>query len=282
MNSNHILEQEYSKSDQVQSKFMNQANKKYLLAGVNQSVDQLNREQAETLTKILIGLKSEYDNLTREVNKKKISMDQISKQSVMLERMDNKFKSKVAEMEDQGQNYEINIEIQKKKLEEEIYAKASLNHMIEKLKHDLHVIKMDIASNENTSQNLQKVLEKEKLREANIKIELNKIYSQIDQLQRRNDLNKRENDLIIKYYKTIINQKKSFIDGADERKKNQEKIAQQAKNDTQDKQEVEKRKTLHLCKLYNRFLRKKIENELKDNEELEKTYQKIKAITVSK
>ena len=70
------------------------------------------------------------------------------------------------------------------------------------------------------------------------------------------------------------------MEGAEERKKNQKEIADKAKNETQDKQEVEKRKVLSMCKLYNKFLRKKIETQLQNNEELERTFQKIKGITV--
>lgn len=270
---------ENRKSDQISSRYMSQNHKKYLLAGVNQSIDQLNREQVDILTKLLITLKSEYDTLTREVTNKKTEMEKISKQTSMLERMDNKQKKKIAELEDKGQEYEINLLLHKKKLNEEEYAKESYLHIIEKIKNDLSVISIQINEKEKEVEVLNKQLEKERHREASIKIEFNKIFSNIEEVKKKNSQNKNENDLIIKYYNTIIQQKRSFIEGADERKINQERIAQQAKNDTQDKQEVEKRKLLHLNKLYNNYLRKKVEMSLKDNEELEKTFQKIKSIT---
>jgi len=270
---------ENKKSDQISSRYMSQNHKKYLLAGVNQSIDQLNREQVDILTKLLISLKSEYDTLTREVLNKKTEMEKISKQTSMLERMDNKQKKKIAELEDKAQEYEINMSIHKKKLEEEEYAKESYMHIVDKIRNDLSVLSIQINEKEKEVEVLSKQLEKERHREAAIKIEFNKIFSNIEEVKKRNNMNKNENDLVIKYYKTIINQKRSFIEGADERKANQERIAQQAKNDTQDKQEVEKRKVLHLNKLYNNYLRKKVEMSLKDNEELEKTFQKIKSIT---
>lgn len=279
--SSPILEENYEKQEEISSRFMNLHQKKYLLAGVNQSVDQLNRDQVDTLTKLLISLKSEYDNLVRDVNKKKSSTDEIAKQIVMLERMEQKFKSKISEMEDSCVSHEMNTEYQKKRLEEENYAKSSYIHLIDRIKEDLNIIKKDINDKENNSVSLLKRLEKEKVREATIKIELNKIHSQIQLHKSKNEMDRNEKDLIIEYYKTIISQKRSFIQEADERKLNQERIALQAKNDTQDKQEVEKRKILNLCKLYNKFLRKKIDTHLKQNADLEKTYQSIKSITVS-
>ena len=65
---------------------------------------------------------------------------------------------------------------------------------------------------------------------------------------------------------------------ADERKERQKKIEQEAKNDAQDKQEVEKRRKLQLLKLYNQFLRKRMDEQLKKYEELEEIYEKIRNI----
>ena len=65
---------------------------------------------------------------------------------------------------------------------------------------------------------------------------------------------------------------------ADERKERQKKIEQEAKNDAQDKQEVEKRRKLQLLMLYNQFLRTRMEEQLKRYGELENNYEKIRDI----
>ena len=82
----------------------------------------------------------------------------------------------------------------------------------------------------------------------------------------------------VQYYETVISQKKLFMQFADERKERQKKIEQEAKNDAQDKQEVEKRRKLQLLKLYNQFLRTRMEEQLKRYEELEDNYEKIRDI----
>ena len=65
---------------------------------------------------------------------------------------------------------------------------------------------------------------------------------------------------------------------ADERKERQKKIELEAKNDSQDKQEVEKRRKLQLLMLYNQYLRTRMEDQLKRYEELEDNYEKIRDI----
>ena len=69
-----------------------------------------------------------------------------------------------------------------------------------------------------------------------------------------------------------------FIQSADERKERQKKIAQEAKNDSNDKEEVEKRNELHLLILYNQYLREKMNEQLKQNLQIEKTLNEIRDI----
>ena len=65
---------------------------------------------------------------------------------------------------------------------------------------------------------------------------------------------------------------------ADDRKNRQKKIEQEAKNDSQDKQEVERRRKLLLLMLYNQYLKKRMESQLNKYEELEYIFQQIRDI----
>ena len=68
----------------------------------------------------------------------------------------------------------------------------------------------------------------------------------------------------------MIELKSAFLRFSDKRKEIQNQIAQRAKNDALDKQEVEKRKTLKLLMLYNQYLRILMEEELKKMKILKK------------
>ena len=62
------------------------------------------------------------------------------------------------------------------------------------------------------------------------------------------------------------------------KEKRDKKIAEEAKNNSADKQEVERRKVLCLLKLYNIYLESKMEKALRKNEQLENTYKEIREI----
>jgi hypothetical protein len=173
------------------------------------------------------------------------------------------------------------IELKKARRDQEAYSRDTFVGLIEKMKDEMHVLRKDLALKEQESEKLKKKYEKEKINENIIKEKINQVYSKISSKKAKLNYEKSENNLIIQYYNNIIDQKWSFINSADERKVKQEKIALQAKNDSQDGQEKEKRKLLFLYMLYDKYLRKKMEKELKENEVMEGTFQTIKDITVN-
>lgn len=265
----------------VTSRYMNLSKKKYYLASAEHNLEQLKEEQIKTLTALLIELKGEYDELTRETSMKKKETEQLGKQIEMLDKMDKKVKNRIGEMEENYNNTGSLIEIKKVRKEEEAYTRLTLVNLIEKMKDEMLIIQKDIHTCENETRLLNKKFEKERIVQNTINEKINQVYSKIQNKKMKNVHERNEGNLVLQYYHNIIDQKWSFIYSADERKNKQAKIAQEAKNDSQDKQEVEKRKLLFLCSLYDKYLRTKMERELKDNENLEETFQTIRDITVS-
>ena len=198
----------------------------------------------------------------------------------MLEKIDKKTKNKINEKEDYNSNMQSFIEIKKSKKEDYTFNKNTLIHQMEKMKDEIFNIKKDINFFETDTAKLNKLYDKERIRENTIKDKINQLNSKLNSIKLKNVQDKNQNNLILNYYNNVIDQKWSFIYSADERKEKQIRIAHEAKNDTQDKQEVEKRKVLSLFLLYNRYLRKKMETELIENKKLEVTFQTIKDITV--
>lgn len=270
----------FSLSNNNYYRYLTSNKKKYNLANVDQNIDQLKDQQIKELTNVLITLKSEYDNLVRDTSMKKRDTEQLGKQIIMLEKMEKKSKNRIQELEENSGNNEVYITIKKQKKEEELYTKNTLVHLVEKLKEEILIAKKEINDLEIEKGKKDKSLEMERIREHVIKEKINQIYSKIENVNKKNNFDGNENSLIMQYYNTVIEQKWSFINSSDERKEKQIKIAQEAKNDSQDKQEVEKRKILFLCTCYNKYLRRKMEKELKDNEKLEEIFTALKVLTV--
>ena len=260
------------------SRYMEDTRKQYLLASNKESLQMLLDSQKEELTRVLIELKSEYDLLTRESHIKKELIDEYNKKINMIQ-VANESNEKKQEAQKESTNHiKEGIELKKAKKGEELYQKKTLTKQVEKLNRDLFIIQKEIVKCENEAVLLEKKKERARLDENIIKEKGNQVYSKIEQQNEKNLKNKNENDLQVQYYETVIKQKYMFMQFADERKERQKKIEQEAKNDAQDKQEVEKRRKLQLLMLYNQFLRTRMDEQLKRYEDLEDNYEKIRDI----
>ena len=223
-------------------------------------------------------MKTEYDLLTRESIIKKELIEEYNKKINMIEAANNSNIKKQEEKKESTNYIKECIELKKGKKGEELYIKKTLLKQVDRLNKDLFIIQKQIVKCENEQVILEKKKERAKLDENIIKEKGNQVYSKIEQQNEKNTKNKNENDLQVQYYENVIRQKYLFMQFADERKERQKKIEQDAKNDAQDKQEVEKRRKLHLLMLYNQFLRTRMEDQLKRYEELEDVYEKIRNI----
>ena len=278
-NDKMATEAEYeARKKNASSRYMEDTRKQYLLASNNESLQALIENQEEELTRVLIELKSEYDLLTRESIIKKELIEEYNKKINMIQHANSTNERKQEEQKESTNHIKQCIELKKNKKGEELYTKKTLAKQVDKLNKDLFIIQKQIVKCENDLVILEKKKERAKLDENIIKEKGNQVYSKIEQQNQKNQRNKNENDLQVQYYETVIKQKYLFMNFADERKERQKKIEQEAKNDAQDKQEVEKRRKLQLLKLYNQFLRKRMDDQLKKYEELEDNYEKIRDI----
>ena len=252
--------------------------KRYLLASNTDSIQQLIDNQKNELTKILIAQKAELDKITRE---SKIKVEQtaiLEKKIKAIEGMDSKTQKKSKENKETIKTQKDVLGLKNDRKDEEEYNQKTLQKQIEKLNQDLLLLQKEILKVENEGKRLDKKLQRAKFNENQIRQKRNNVHSEIENINNKNKYEKSDQDLQIQYYQTIIKQKYMFIQSADERKEKQKKIAQEAKNDSNDKAEVEKRNELHLLVLYNQYLREKMNEQLKQNQQIEKTLDDIRDI----
>ena len=276
---NQLTVEDYEERNRnASSRYMEDSRRQYLLASNTESLQALTEKQQDELTRVLIELKSEYDLLTRETSTKKKLIEEYNKKINMIQHANNVNEKKQEEKKESTNHIKEGIELKKNKKNEELYQKKTLSKQVDKLNKDLFLIQKEIVKNENESVLLDKKKERAKLDENIIKEKGNQVYSKIEEQRMKNERNRNENDLQKQYYEQVITQKKTFMEFADERKESQKNIEQKAKNDAQDKQEVEKRRKLQLLMLYNQYLRTRMFEQIQKYENVENNYQQIRDI----
>ena len=262
----------------AQSKYLTQEKKRYLLASNTDSVQQLIENQINELTNILIEKKSEYDKLTRESKIKVQQTELLEKKIKAIQEIDVKIKKE--QIEDKGtiETMESVLKLKDSRKQDENYNQKTLLKQIDKLKQDIILINKESYEYETINYQLSKKLEKSKFYSNQILQNRNNIYSKIIEQDMKNKYEKDEQELLINYYETIIKQKYMFIQSADERKEKQRQIQEKAKNESFDKEEVEKRHELQLSMLYNKYLRIKMNELVKEYKKTEKVADQIRDI----
>ena len=266
----------------AQPKYLTEMKKRYLLASSEESLQALMDNQNAELTNVLISLKSEHDQIKLESDNIQRQIDEYDKQIKMIQNAEEASKANQEKQKKDIQFMNEGINAKKERKSEEEYNKKSLLKQRDKINKDLFILQKEIIKYENESQVLDKKLERAGLDQNLIKEKKNQVHSKIVNQKKKNDTNLNENELKINQYKKVIELRSAFLKFSDERKEIQNQIAQKAKNDALDKQEVEKRKTLKLLMLYNQYLRTLMNEELQQNEELEYIFQEIRDIVGTK
>ena len=260
------------------NRYMIDTRKHYLLASNKDSLESLLKNQSEQLRKVLMDLKAEYDLIIRESTFKKKIIEEYNKKINMLQKADSTLEKKQEEKKELTANLQEGLEIKKNKKNEEIYSKQTFSKQVDKLSKDLLLIQKSLIKSEMESDLLDKKKERLLLDENLIKLRKNQIQYKIDEQNKLNERNQNENELQIEYYETIIRQKSMFMKFSDDKNERQKQIEQEAKIDSNDKQEVDRRRKLMLLILYNQYLKQRMSNQLKRYEEIEFTFEKIRDI----
>ena len=266
------------KNEELKAHYMIDNRKQYNLASNKDSIEAYKTQQINELTKILIMYKSEYDNLIRQRIKKTEDSIELEKKIKMLEKVDNQIQKKLQRAKSLNDIIKSSVINKKGQKDELIYEKQTLTNLISKIKNDIYVINKQTSLLDKKTESLEKDYFKEKINEKDVKLETNNIYSKILEQNKKNAFEKNEQDLTLKFYNTIIEQKSSFLKISDEKDMKQKKIEEKQSKENTDKMEIEGRKTLFLLKLYNKFLKIKMSRLLKKNEKLENAYEKLRDI----
>ena len=252
--------------------------KVYYLASCDDNINLLKKEQIQGLTDVLIALKKDHDSIKMETKKVTDETADLEKKILMIQEIDSKTIKKNIESKFQNENMKKAIEATKIRLKEEEYKKKTLSSILSKIKKDIALNEISLQKSYEKQNNLNLKLQRQKILENEIKAKGNQINSQINTQKEKNKIDLKEYNLQVQYYNTIIEQKLEFIKSAEERKERQVKIAQDAKKTSGDKDEKDKREKLQLLYIINKYLQKKMEDELAKNKEIEDTFSKIKLI----
>ncbi len=158
--------------------------KRYHLGGSSSNLEKLKTEQFNELNSLLVNLKSEFDNLTRDNVITKADAEKIGKQINMLEKIDIKKQNKLNDVIQSNESLRKQIEIRKTNLLKEQYSKNTLQGLYERLQSDIIIIQKEINYLDIDNGKLVKLIEKEKINETSVKERVNQLFSKAKKIDK--------------------------------------------------------------------------------------------------
>ena len=151
--------------------------------------------------------------------------------------------------------------------------------MLERMKKDFIATKIQAAELQNSLKSKQQILEIENQKSQRTKEERLQSKSTFDSLMRNIELEQKERKKRIEELQECIKNKEESVQRRIERQKRNQDIAEAAANENKDSSELKMRESLYIQRLWNAFMRKKMEKEMKESSVIDDAFKAIKTAT---
>lgn len=264
------------KIDDGKSKYMEQST---LLEPSNVVTHKQDEEEMKEVSGSLADLKKKHDIVKKRVIEKERDLETVKKEIQQLDYQENDAEGVVYEITTRKQQIENAIKVTNKKTNEELMNSRIYSHMIERIKKDLIAMEIKKKNLETSLRNKQVMYEeqKEKLRKAKeTKLQSKNIFDNLvkNLYDERNEKKKRI-EMLVK----SINNKHDNVKRRADRIHRQNELAEAAANENKDADEKQMRKEFMFNKLWNAFIRKKMEKEMKNSAHIDDAFKAIKTAT---
>ena len=165
------LQEHRERIENAEPRYM-EPKKLYLLASNQESLQALMEDQENDLTRVLIDLKTEHDQINLETTKIQNMIDEYDKRIKMLQSADQALKEQEEEQKKEFEFMDKGINLKKDRKNEEQFTQKSLIKQREKLNKDIFIIQKEIIKCENESQMLDKKMDRAAIDENIIKNQL--------------------------------------------------------------------------------------------------------------
>ena len=177
---------------------------------------------------------------------------------------------------------EIQSLIDKTKLD---YSYESINkkcyqHMIERMKSELLKIKIETNKVEEGIKKREALLENEKLEYNKVKVEKYRAQFGLEHITKNVEEDQRKTQAKVELLTKQINEKTEAVARRIQRLQRRQNIKDAARNDTSDQGEKKSRDQVLVHKFWNAVLRRKMEREIQNNNDVSEAFEKIRSQTV--
>jgi hypothetical protein len=245
----------------------------------NSASNQNEQEEIKEVSFQLAQIKKKHDEAKKLGNQKQDELDKLRKEIEQLGVQEHNAEGPINEVHQRITLLNEALSETRYKTEEEMFTKQSYLYMLDRMKKDFIASKIASGEHEVSLKSKSGILDTEQHRQRKIKeekLQSKQIFTSLmDNIQKQqNDRQQRIHEL----QKCIRNKEESVQKRIERQRKNQE-IAEAAANENKDSSELRMREKLYIQKLWNAFMKKKMEKEMYNTKKIDEAFKEIKTQT---
>ena len=245
----------------------------------NSATNQNTADEINEVSTQLAQIKKKHDDSKKMVQAKQNEFDAVKKEIANTEEQEKLAEAPMISNQQRLQELRQAIEETKAKIDEERLTKRTYSHMLHRMEQDYIATKIKSTELEQSLKNKKEVLGLEEEKQRGSKENRLQSKSIFDNLMKNIEKEQRDRqDRIIELQKCIDNKEQSVRRRIERQRKNQE-IAETAANESKDSSELKMRHHLYINKLWNNFMRKKMEKEMRASQQIDDAFKQIKTAT---
>ena len=232
----------------------------------NSSAVQHESEEIKEVSTQLSLIKKKHDEAQRGCNNKQKELDQLQEEIKALGVQESQAEGPVfqiqARLEHLREQYNSTLHL----IEEETLTQASYKYMLERLEKDYIASKIKSSELEDSAKSKLSILDIELTKQRKSKEDRLQSKAIFDSLMKNIELEQKDRQERIFELQKCIRNKEESVQRRIERQRRNAEIAEAAANENKDSSELKMRENLYIQKMWNTFMRKKMDKEMKASE----------------
>lgn len=245
----------------------------------NSSALQNDADEIREVSVQLSQIKKKHDEAKKLSNQMQDRLDKVRKDIEVVGVQETVAEGPVLQVSSRLEQLREHLNETQKRLEEEQLTQSTYHHMLKRMECDFIATKLKTSDNEGSMKSKQALLDFEGGKQRQSKEQRLQSKCIFDQLMRNIEKEQRDRqERIIELQKCIKNKEESVQRRIERQRRNAE-IAEKAANENKDSSELKMRENLYVQKLWNTFMRKKMEKEMHNSQAIDDAFKAIKTAT---
>lgn len=245
----------------------------------NATAMQHDQDEIREVSVELSQIKKQHDDVKKLAIAKQEELEKVKKEIESLGVQEQTAEGPVFQVKSRLEQLEEALDTTKLKIDEENLAKFSYSYMLERMKKDFIATKIQSSEYETSLKSKNQIHDLESQKSQRTKEERLQSKSTFDSLMKNIELEQKERKKRIEELQDCIKNKEESVQRRIERQKRNQDIAEAAANENKDSSELKMRESLYIQRLWNAFMRKKMEKEMKESSNIDEAFKSIKTAT---